>query len=106
LSPNPASETVVVTLSNQQISPDHSSGQALDHSSGQALDHSSGQASDQQLLLLHDALGREVWRKVLAPDQEQVTIDLREGIFGTGVYQVGWKTGNKLITKSLVIVKN
>ncbi len=88
LSPNPANESVIVEVVNQQSNPDRSS----------------GQASNQQLLI-HDALGRMIWRKTLSPDATRIQIDLTDSTFEEGVYQVSWQTESSLITKSLVVTK-
>jgi large repetitive protein len=80
--PNPASDIVVITLSNQQIN-----------------------SKSNQQLIIHDALGREVWRRALNLDVEQVTIDLTDQRFEGGVYQVSLRTDKTTITKSLVVTR-
>jgi hypothetical protein len=103
LFPNPASETVVVTLSNQRISPDHSSGQALDHTSGQGSNQQP--SSSNQLLSILDVQGRLVWEKVLDSSTEQVQIDLGANGFSEGIYLVVWTTPLERRTIKLVVHK-
>ncbi len=79
-SPNPASDVVVITLSNQQIN-----------------------STSNQQLVIHDALGRVVWHRVLIAGTEQIVIDLTEGVFAEGHYQVNLRTDSTVITKPLVV---
>jgi hypothetical protein len=51
----------------------------------------------------NDALGREVWRKTLAMDVEQVTVDLGDGRFADGIYWVILRTKEGMVSKKLVL---
>ncbi len=97
LFPNPASDIVVVTLSNQPI---NSGSNQQPSASNQQINNTSNQQ-----IFIHDALGREVWRKTVAHDVEQLTLDLVAQGLKDGTYQVSWKTTNGLISKTLVLIK-
>jgi HYR domain/GEVED domain/Secretion system C-terminal sorting domain len=79
LSPNPASESVLVLVSGI------------------------GEAGAE--LNLYDALGRQIWRKTLVAGVEQIKIDLTTNEFTDGMYQVTLRTDDKVITKSLVVTR-
>jgi hypothetical protein len=79
LAPNPARESVLVELLGV------------------------GEADTE--LSVYDALGRVVWHRVLIAGTEQIVIDLIEGVFSEGHYQVNLRTDSTLITKPLVVTR-
>jgi len=79
LAPNPASTRVVITTTG--------------------VDESGAD------LWVFDPLGRIVWRSFVAQAQASVGIDLSEGGFSTGVYQVSLRTAHGMVTKGLIVNK-
>jgi large repetitive protein len=79
LAPNPASERVLVAVA--------------------------GIGEEGAELAVYDALGRMVWRQSLSAGTEHINIDLVEGVFAEGHYQVSLRTDSAVITKSLVVTR-
>jgi hypothetical protein len=77
LSPNPAHQEVLITISGIQ-----------------------DESAD---LSIFDALGRQVWRKTLTGGLSQISIDLTTNEFADGLYQVTLRSKSAVVTKSLVI---
>ena len=56
-------------------------------------------------VVIHDALGRQVWSRKVDAGVEQVTIDLTSGTLEDGVYQLSLRTEEGVVTKTLVLSK-
>jgi hypothetical protein len=46
-----------------------------------------------------------VWRQTLSAGTEHIKIDLVDGVFAEGHYQVSLRTDDSVITKSLVVTR-
>lgn len=57
------------------------------------------------VLTIYDPLGKTVWTGSLSEDQTEINLDLSDGRFGTGVYQVSIRTEDQLLTRRLIITK-
>lgn len=57
------------------------------------------------VLTITDQLGKTIWTMPLSEDQLEVNLDLSDGRFGNGVYQVSIRTEKQLLTKRLIITK-
>ncbi|HLP93072.1 MAG TPA: thrombospondin type 3 repeat-containing protein [Saprospiraceae bacterium] len=57
------------------------------------------------VLIITDQLGKTVWTGALSKDQTEINLDLSDGKFSTGVYQVSVRTENQLLTTRLIITK-
>ncbi|MBC7775865.1 MAG: T9SS type A sorting domain-containing protein [Phycisphaerae bacterium] len=57
------------------------------------------------MLTITDQLGKLIWTTALAKDQTEITLDLSDGRFSSGVYFVSVRTENQMLTQRLIITK-
>ncbi len=96
LFPNPASDMVVITWSDQQIN----SGSSQQPSGSNQHINSK---SNQQQIIIYDAWGRIVWQQKVSAEARQLQVDLSGAMLADGIYRVVLRTEAGTLSKKLVL---
>ncbi len=98
LFPNPASDMVVITWSDQQIN-----SKSNQHPSGS--DQHINNKSHQQQIIIYDTWGRIVWQQKVPAEARQLQVDLSGAMLADGIYRVLLRTEAGTLSKKLVLSK-